>query len=108
MSIKINTKLFVLEKIYKDLSHSSTIFTLSELYQFKNELIDEIKRLEGYLGTSDEDHLAKVLALIEKLYLQLEYLNKNINTFKSSLILHEAKIIKKLNILDIPGEICLN
>jgi hypothetical protein len=108
MSIKINKRLFDLEQIYEFLSHSSTIFGLDELFEFKDEITDEIKRLEGYLGTSDENQLEKVLGLIEQLYLQLEYLNKNIDTFKSSLILHEAKIIKKIKVLDIPGEICLN
>lgn len=108
MSIKINTQLFDLERIYEFLSHSSTIFGLNELYQFKDELSDEIKTLEGYLGTSDEIQLEKVLGLLEQLYLQVEYLDTNINTFKSSLVLHEAKIIKKITILDIPGEICLN
>lgn len=108
MSIKINTKLFDLDRIYGFLSHSSTMFGLDELHQYKEEIVDEIKRLEGYLDTSNEDDLSKVLELIERLYLQVEYLNKNINTFTESLIMHEAKIIKKINIFDIPGEICLN
>lgn len=108
MNIKINKKLFGVEQIYNLLSHSSTIFNLDELYQFKEELIEEIKRLEGYLGTSDDNNLEKVLGLIEQLYVQIDYLDKNINTFNSSLILHEAKIIKKIKIFDIPGEICLN
>lgn len=108
MSIKINKQLFELERIYEFLSHSSTIFGLDELFQFKDEITDEIKKLEGYLETSDDNQLEKVLGLIEQLYLQLEYLDTNINTFKTSLRLHEAKIIKKINVLDIPGEICLN
>jgi hypothetical protein len=104
MAIEINKKLFTLDEVYETIKLGDIMTSIHVLKCIKFELEEELDVLTENLTTSK----LGVSNLISDIETQLTYLNKNIRTFETSLMIHENKILENRTVLGIKTKICLN
>lgn len=107
--IEINTQLFKLEDVYLGYSHSVISNRLRSLREVADELDEQVNLVLEKLSGEEltEEMILESSDFITQIETQMVFVEKNIETFRTALSMHENDVAEFFPLLD-GFHLCLN